>query len=104
MQKSKNKSVVLTAIFSVIACAVIIGLLKKNKREHYVNISHAPVSNDIQTTVSDNASIFMFANNKCSPECCNQSNFSCSGGCVCLSENQKYALRTRGNNASIYTD
>ena len=43
-------------------------------------------------------SMFMFAYNKCSPECCKDSPYSCSGGCVCLTDNQYNYLDTRGNN------
>ena len=33
-------------------------------------------------------SLFNFSYNKCSPDCC-PSTYSCSGGCICLSEKQK---------------
>jgi hypothetical protein len=34
-------------------------------------------------------SLFPFAFNKCAPECCPESSYSCSGGCVCLTDQQK---------------
>jgi len=43
--------------------------------------------------------MFMFAYNKCKPECClNGSSYSCSSGCVCVNNNQIKLLSTRGNN------
>jgi hypothetical protein len=43
-------------------------------------------------------SMFMFAFNKCSPECCGSSPYNCQGGCVCLTNSQTKFLSTRGNN------
>ena len=40
-------------------------------------------------------SMFMFSYNKCHPNCC-PSPYSCSGGCVCLSNEQKKCLSNRG--------
>ena len=45
----------------------------------------------------DNNELFMFANNQCKPECCGAS-FSCSGGCVCTTAQQRQFINTRGNN------
>lgn len=44
-------------------------------------------------------SLFMFKNNQCKPECCGSS-FSCSGGCVCTTPNQRQYLASRGGNVS----
>ena len=44
-------------------------------------------------------SLFMFAYNKCKPECCVDSAYSCSGGCVCLTEDQKKHMGSRGGNS-----
>jgi hypothetical protein len=49
-------------------------------------------------TVGDD-SLFMFKNNQCKPECCGAS-FSCSGGCVCTTPNQRDYLASRGGNVS----
>lgn len=43
-------------------------------------------------------SMYMFAYNKCSPECCKESPYSCSGGCVCMSDKQMEFLDNRGDN------
>lgn len=43
-------------------------------------------------------SMFMMAFNKCDPSCC-PSTYSCSGGCVCMTDEQKNYLGNRGNNA-----
>ena len=43
-------------------------------------------------------SMFMFAFNKCSPECCGSSPYNCQGGCVCLTNNQANFISARGYN------
>jgi hypothetical protein len=42
-------------------------------------------------------SLFMFKNNQCKPECCGSS-FSCGGGCVCTTPNQRQYIASRGGN------
>ena len=42
-------------------------------------------------------SLFIFKNNQCKPECCGSS-FSCSGGCVCTTPDQRQYIAGRGNN------
>lgn len=42
-------------------------------------------------------SMFMMAFNKCDPSCC-PSTYSCSGGCVCMTKDQKDFIGTRGKN------
>ena len=44
-------------------------------------------------------SLFMFKNNQCKPECCGSS-FSCSGGCVCTTPDQRQYIAGRGGNRS----
>jgi hypothetical protein len=41
--------------------------------------------------------LFMFKSNQCKPECCGAS-FSCSGGCVCTTPEQRQLLASRGGN------
>jgi len=41
--------------------------------------------------------LFMFKNNKCKPECCGAS-FSCDGGCVCTTPQQRQLIASRGGN------
>jgi hypothetical protein len=48
-------------------------------------------------------SMFLFANNKSSPSCCNFS-YSSSNGCVCINKEQQMLLRTRGGNRTIDAD
>jgi hypothetical protein len=38
--------------------------------------------------------LFMFGKNKCSPECC-PSTYTCSGGCVCTTEEQRKQIHGR---------
>ncbi len=42
-------------------------------------------------------SLFMFKNNQCKPECCGAS-FSCGGGCVCTTPQQRQYIASRGGN------
>lgn len=44
-------------------------------------------------------SLFIFKNNQCKPECCGSS-FSCSGGCVCTTPDQRNMINGRGGNRS----
>jgi len=48
-------------------------------------------------------SLFMFKNNQCKPECCGAS-FSCSGGCVCTTKDQRNYIASRGGNVSLPDD
>ena len=41
--------------------------------------------------------LFLFKNNQCKPECCGSS-FSCSGGCVCTTPEQRQYITSRGGN------
>ena len=43
--------------------------------------------------------MFMFAYNKCSPECC-PSTYTCDRGCVCTTAQQRKFINKRGNNKS----
>ena len=42
-------------------------------------------------------SLFIFKNNQCKPECCGAS-FSCGGGCVCTTPEQREMIAGRGRN------
>ena len=42
-------------------------------------------------------SLFIFKNNQCKPECCGSS-FSCSGGCICTTADQRQYIAGRGGN------
>ena len=42
----------------------------------------------------DEKPLFMFGKNKCSPECC-PSTYTCSGGCVCTTEEQRKQIHGR---------
>ena len=44
-------------------------------------------------------SLFIFKNNQCKPECCGSS-FSCGGGCVCTTPQQRQYIAGRGGNRS----
>jgi hypothetical protein len=91
-----NKQLVGIALFTVIACAVI-ALMLGHVTEKFVN-NNAEIISLQPKQATD--SIYLFSDNKCSPECCLQgSAFSCSSGCVCMTENQKIGLVRRGNNA-----
>ena len=48
-------------------------------------------------------SLFMFKNNQCKPECC-PSSYSCDGGCVCTTPDQRQVIATRGGNRTSPED
>jgi hypothetical protein len=48
-------------------------------------------------------SLFMFKNNQCKPECCGAS-FSCGGGCVCTTPQQRDYINSRGGNRTAPED
>lgn len=48
-------------------------------------------------------SLFMFKNNQCKPECCGAS-FSCDGGCVCTTPQQRDYINQRGGNRTLPDD
>jgi len=54
-------------------------------------------------TSSTPKSMFMFAKNQCKPECC-PADFSCDGGCICTTENQRNFINTRGGNRTYDDD
>lgn len=56
----------------------------------------------VDGTAEGPQSMFAFAFNKCSPECCkaNSGGYSCSGGCVCLTDKQKKYFASRGVNST----
>ena len=41
--------------------------------------------------------MFMFNNNQCKPSCCGAS-YSCNGGCVCTTPEQREYINSRGGN------
>jgi hypothetical protein len=41
--------------------------------------------------------LYLFKNNQCKPECCGAS-FSCDGGCVCTTPQQRALIAGRGGN------
>ena len=47
--------------------------------------------------------LFMFKNNQCKPECCGAS-YSCGGGCVCTTPEQRQMLASRGGNRTLPDD
>jgi len=47
--------------------------------------------------------LFMFKNNQCKPECCGAS-FSCGGGCVCTTPQQRQYIASRGGNRTAPED
>ena len=47
--------------------------------------------------------LFMFKNNQCKPECCGAS-YSCGGGCVCTTPDQRQMIASRGGNRTSPED
>ena len=51
----------------------------------------------------DENELFMFKNNQCKPECC-PSSYTCNGGCVCSSPDQRQLIASRGGNRTAPED
>lgn len=47
--------------------------------------------------------MFIFKNNQCKPECCGAS-YSCDGGCVCTTPEQRNFINARGGNRTGGSD
>lgn len=76
-------------LFIVVAGVVLFDVSKKMSKQGFVNKSQD--------------SMFLFANNKSKPSCCNFS-YSSSNGCVCIDKEQQMLLHTRGGNRTIDAD
>lgn len=59
-----------------------------------------PAAQNVDGTPSAPKQIFPFAYNKCDIKCCDDSNWGCSGGCVCLTNEQKKNFSGRAKNNS----
>ena len=82
----------LVLLLLVVSVFVIVTLIKKLSKQGFANYEHK--SQD---------SMFLFANNKSNPSCCNFS-YSTSTGCVCIDKEQQMLLHTRGGNRTIDAD
>lgn len=52
---------------------------------------------NVDGTKNSQKNMFMFAYNQCSPKCC-PSTYSCDGGCICTTKNQRNFIASRGEN------
>jgi hypothetical protein len=59
-----------------------------------------PSTQSVDGTPDGPKSMFMFAYNKCDVSCCDKSPYSCTGGCVCLTDDQKKMIQP--NNSCAY--
>jgi len=58
-----------------------------------------PSAPSVDGTEKGPKSLFSFAYNKCSPDCCGDSGgYSCEGGCVCITDEQKKFFGSRASN------
>lgn len=57
-----------------------------------------PSAQSVDGTPGGPRSMFMFAYNRCSPECCEHSAYSCQGGCACMTDDQLKMASVRGSN------
>lgn len=71
---------------------MIIGLISKASKQGFSNCDSKPED-----------SMFLFANNKSKPSCCNFS-YSSDNGCVCITKEQQMLLHTRGGNRTTDAD
>lgn len=57
-----------------------------------------PSASSVDGTNNTPNSLFIAAYNKCDISCCDGSPYSCNGGCVCFTQEQKKYLSNRGQN------
>lgn len=57
-----------------------------------------PMFPSVDGTENAPRSLHMMSFNRCAPECCADSPYSCDKGCVCLTNKQYEFLNTRGEN------
>lgn len=60
-----------------------------------------PSASTVDGTTETPNSLFTFAYNKCDVKCCGDSPYSCNGGCVCITPQQKRFLSNRGTNNKL---
>lgn len=62
-----------------------------------------PTVGTVDGTKDQNAkrSMYMFSYNRCAPECCIDSPYSCDRGCVCMTPRQEEFLGQRGFNNGV---
>jgi hypothetical protein len=88
------QAVIVLGIVAIILSTLIFEVLKQKRAQKEVFTSQlAPIESNYQPKM------FMFAENQCNPSCC-PGQFSCSGGCVCMTKQQETLLASRGNNSS----
>jgi hypothetical protein len=80
-------------LFVIIVCAFIAVLTQKP--EHYANTQQSSPS----PSYTPETRIPTLSDNVCSVKCC-PGEFGCSGGCICLSKQQRDNIGARGNNAN----
>lgn len=79
--------------------AIIQGNAVPNKNPGSITFDqNDPSTQSVDGTKNTPKSMFVFAYNKCDVKCCGDSPYSCSGGCVCLTDEQKKFLSNRGFN------
>ncbi len=66
-------------------------------------VPHYSNGPSVDGTADKPSQMFMLAYNECKPECC-PATFSCDGGCVCTTKNQRDFINQRGNNRTLPTD
>ena len=69
----------------------------------YVAVQVGKKTQGFENSQCENKSMFLFADNKSDPSCCNFS-YSSSNGCVCINKEQQMLLHTRGGNRTIDAD
>lgn len=57
-------------------------------QNNQIMFDYDPSAPSVDGLESSPHSLFAFTYNKCSPSCCDTSPYSCSGGCVCIPDQQ----------------
>jgi len=64
---------------------------------HPTNTEQVSDGPTVDGTKNTPKNMFMFANNQCNPKCC-PSTYSCDGGCICTTKQQRQFIASRGKN------
>ena len=112
--KNKINMLVMLVIAFLILYFIATGFLRVEKYEDLLSYQNTLIPKDKLIVIQGNGvpdvpikpsdpdttdTLFNFAYNKCSLECCKNSEYSCNGGCVCLTPEQLNMNKSSGCSA-----
>lgn len=93
---NSNQGILIASnIVILIIVAILISFITRvTVKESFDNVSYATIPmNDLEYEPRKHGKIPTLLDNKCHPNCCSQNNtYTCSTGCICLTEQDKKLL------------